>query len=85
MKVNADCAMGSNTTAAGEGINDGSDDGVADHVSIPVPPKNLPFRLPLETHAESLRLHFWDCLVGNRPQLNCLFCRLPCKASIPFT
>lgn len=66
--------MGCDSSATGERINNTSDDGVLDHVPLPIPPQNLPFSLPIAAYAKSFGLHFWNRLVGDCAQHDCIFC-----------
>lgn len=75
-------AVGGDPEVAGERVDDRGDDGVADNVPVPVPPQDLPLRLPPPPHAEPLRLHLRHRLVGHRPQHDRLLRRFPCKSSI---
>lgn len=71
--------MGSDPEIARKRFNNGCDDNFPNHVSHPIPTQDLSLSSPPTKHANSLRLHFWYCLVGSSPQLDRLFCRLSCN------
>jgi hypothetical protein len=71
--------MGGNSLSSGKRGGNYCDDSILNHISVPVSAKDLPLCLSLAPHAEPLRLHFWNSLVGNSPQLDRIFCSLPCK------
>lgn len=77
--------MGGYSVASGKRGSNYCDDSVLDHISLPVSAKDLPLRLPPASHAKPLRLHFWNSLVGNSPQLDCIFCSLSCKFTFSAT
>lgn len=79
----ADSTVGGDTVNIGKRVNNNSDDSVLDNIPLPVPPQNLPFSLLTTPNAKCFRLHFRHHLVGDRPQHDCLFCRLPCKFLFP--
>ncbi|CAL5402930.1 unnamed protein product [Camellia sinensis] len=68
--------MGSYSGLVGKGINNCCDDDILNHVSLPISPQNLPLGLPLASHAKLVWLHIRHCLVGDRPQHDCIFCRI---------
>lgn len=70
--------MGSDSCTIGEGIGNGGDDCVLD-VFHSISPKNLSLGLPLAPNAKLVWLHLWHSLVGDSPQLDCIFCCCPCK------
>lgn len=72
----ADCAVGGSSRASEEGFNNSYYDSILNYVSFPISSQDLSLYLPLETHAKSLRLHFWHCLVGNCTQFDCIFRRI---------
>ena len=74
-----DCIMGGNPISIGERISNHSNDGVLDNISVPISTKDLSLSLPLASHAKPLWLHFWNRLVGNCSQHDCIFCRIPRK------
>jgi len=78
----ADCAMGGNSLSFGERINYISDDSVLNHVPLSVSSQNLSLSLPLASHAKPFWLHFWNRLVGHRPQHDRVFCSFPCKCHV---
>jgi hypothetical protein len=77
--LTADCVMGGNSISVAKGISNATDERVSDHFPLPISPKNTLFRLPPSTHAKSLWLYIWNCLVGNRSQHDCLLCCITCK------
>jgi len=77
--LTADCIMGGNSISVAKGISNATDERVSDHFPLPISPKNTLFRLPPSTHAKSLWLYIWNCLVGNRSQHDCLLCCITCK------
>lgn len=72
-------AVGGNSVSARERGNNESDDGVIDNVPLPIPPQDLPLRMPPTPHAKLVRLHLRHCLVGDCSQHDRLFCCIPCK------
>jgi len=76
--------VGSSSSSDPKGVHDNCDDRVSGHVSVPIPPQNLPFSTLLASNAELLRLHFWDHLVGHRPQFDSVFCCLTCECTLVF-
>lgn len=73
--------VGGSTGPDPRGIHDdNSDDGVSDNVPLPVPPQDLPLRSLSPSHAQLLRLHIRDHLVGHRPQLDCILCCFSCES-----
>lgn len=71
--------MGCDSGPIGEGINNAGDDGVLDHVPLPIPPQDLPLSLPVAAYAKSFGLHLWNRLVGDCPQHDRIFCCIPRK------
>lgn len=79
LKWNEDCTMGGNSIIIGKRIGNASNDGVLDHLPLPIPSEDLPLRLPFTSNAEPFRLHLRNCLVGDCSQFDCLFRRLTRK------
>lgn len=73
------CIMGGDSLSAGKRRRYHRDDSVLNHLSVPISTKDLPLSLSLASNAKPLWLYFWNCLVGNSPQLDCIFCSLACK------
>ena len=79
LKCNVDCIMGGNSIPIGKRIGNPSNDGVLDHLPLPIPSEDLSLRLSLASYAKPFRLHLWNRLVGDCSQYDCLFCRLARK------
>ncbi|KAH9650972.1 Cyclic nucleotide-gated ion channel 4 [Citrus sinensis] len=60
----ANSTMGCDSGPTGEGINNAGDDGVLDHVPLPIPPQDLPLSLPVAAYAKSFGLHLWNRLAA---------------------
>lgn len=71
--------MGGNPGVIGERINDFDYGGPLDNVSIPILTQNLSLSMLIAPHAKSLGIYIWYCMVGDCPQLDCIFCRIACK------
>lgn len=77
----ADCSVGGCSIFDCKRIHNNSDDNILDHVPLSILSKDLPLCLSLTSNSKSFRLYFWDSLVGDCAQLDCLLCCIACEYS----
>lgn len=76
---NAGSAMGGDTITTGKRVNNTSNDSVFNNVFVSISTKNISLCLSTTSHAKSLWLHLWHCLVGDCPQHDRIFRGITCK------